>query len=260
MKIKCSVFLLATLALAACANRLPVGNSVDNWKNFHYPEINFVNNAQGTKGWEIYHRIIPNPQEYIRGTIREVVNTLYWSDKDSIPGVRKINYEFNDVDGISAKGGNPPEITIFYSSRWVEKSENNGGDDKVLFETRGVLLHELTHGFQLEPQGIGTYGDGGEFWIFIEGMADAVRIHNGGFPAQNRKPGGSWKDGYQRTGYFLDWLTLKDADFLRKFNKSALDVVPWGFDKAIKHVLGSQYGIDALWNEYQEYLKSDASK
>lgn len=229
--------------------------TVNDWTHFQYPEINFVNNAEGTKGWEIYNRIIPDPEEYINAAILEVVKTLYWSEKDSIPGVRRINYALRDVDGISAKGGGPPEITIFYSSRWVEKSEKDAGDDKVLFETRGVLLHELTHGFQLEPQGIGTYADGGEFWIFIEGMADAVRIHNDGFPQDNRKPGGSWKDGYQRTGYFLDWLTTKDPDFLRKFNKSALDIVPWGFDKAIKHILGQHYSVDALWDEYQDYLQ-----
>lgn len=225
------------------------------WSDFRFPEINFVNKASATKGWEIYNRIIPDPEEYINATILEVVKTLYWSEKDSIPDVRKVNYEFRDVSGISAKSGAPPEITIFYSSRWVERSARDAGDEKVLFETRGVLLHELTHGFQLEPQGIGTYGDGGEFWIFIEGMADAVRIHNSGFPQGNRKPGGDWKDGYQHTGYFLDWLTTKDADFLRKFNKSTLEVIPWGFDKAIKHVLGEQFSVDDLWNEYQEFLE-----
>lgn len=250
------LFFVLLMSFAAAPKPDSQKRSVD-WSGFSFPEINFENLAEGTKGWDIYHRIIPDPDQYIKKTILEVVETLYWSPEDSIPGVEKINYELRDIDGISAKGGNPPEITIFYSSRWVEKSEKDAGDEKVLFETRGVLLHELTHGFQLEPQGAGTYADGGEFWIFIEGMADAVRIHNGGFPETNRKPGGSWKDGYQRTGYFLDWLTTKDPDFLRKFNRSALDVVPWGFDKAIKHVLGGQYDVDALWNEYQESFTSN---
>ena len=52
---------------------------------------------------------------------------------------------------------------------------------KLFFETRGVLLHELTHAYQLEPQGIGSYGTNRVFWAFIEGMADAVRVANGGF-------------------------------------------------------------------------------
>ncbi|MEA4918770.1 basic secretory protein-like protein [Proteiniphilum sp.] len=260
MKIRNLLLVLAVLSVVSCSSIMFSQKKAGNWQNFRYPEINFVNHASGTKGWETYNRIIPDPEGYIKAAALEVVKTLYWSEKDSIPGVTKINYEIRDVDGISAKGGTPPEITIFYSSRWVEKCEKDGGDDKILFETRGVLLHELTHGFQLEPQGIGTYADGGEFWIFIEGMADAVRIHNGGFPEGNRRPGGSWRDGYQRTGYFLDWLTTKDPDFLRKFNKSALDIVPWGFDKAIKHVLGKQYSVDGLWDEYQQYIQSTSVK
>ena len=92
-----------------------------------------------------------------------------------MPGVEKIEYNLEDTDGISAKGGQPPVVNIFYSSRWVEKSEDSQGDDKVLYETRGVLYHELTHAYQLEPQGIGGYKPGTEFWVFIEGMADAVR-------------------------------------------------------------------------------------
>lgn len=71
------------------------------------------------------------------------------------------------------------------------------------FETRGVLLHELTHAYQLEPQGIGSYGTNKVFWAFIEGMADAVRIANGGFHGENDRPkGGNYMDGYRCAGYF----------------------------------------------------------
>ena len=226
------------------------------WSNFNYPEINFVNKAEGTEGWNLYHRIVPDPQALIRESILGVVKTLYWSSKDSIPAVRKINYTYENIEGISAKGGSVPEISIFYSSQWVEKSAKTGGDEKVLYETKGVLYHELTHGFQLEPQGIGNYGNSKVFWAFIEGMADAVRAHNHFFPITNRKPGGNWLDGYQTTGFFLDWLTTKDADFLRKFNRSTLEVVPWSFDGGIKYALGKTFSIEALWKEYQEYLNS----
>jgi hypothetical protein len=52
----------------------------------------------------------------------------------------------------------------------------------------------------------------------------------------------------------LEWLTTKDNDFLLKFNQSTLEVIPWSFDGAIKHVFGEQYSIETLWNEYQNYL------
>ena len=86
-------------------------------------------------------------------------------------------------------------------------------------------------------------------------MADAVRYHNGYFPVDSRKPGGHWMDGYRTTGFFLEWLTGKDPDFLRKFNKSVLEIVPWSFDKAMKHIFGEQVTTDSLWEEYQAFLK-----
>lgn len=224
------------------------------WSSFAFPEVKFNNKAAHTSGWNTYQRLIPEPERFIQQHALWVAQTLYWSDQDSIPGIKKINYSFEDIPGISAKGGQPPVINIFYSSRWVEKIDSTKGDEQILYETRGVLYHELTHGFQLEPQGIGGYKQGTEFWAFIEGMADAVRFQCGFFPVSNRKAGGNWMDGYQRTGFFLQWLTCKDPDFLRKFNKSTLEVIPWGFDKAIKHVLGSSYSIDGLWQEYQDFL------
>lgn len=252
------LFLATTFMLFSCGtkNEIVSIQEPDSWDSFHYPEINFVNKAADTEGWSIYARIVPDPQQLIRESILGVVKTLYWSAEDSIPAIRKINYTIEDVEGISAKGGGVPEISIFYSSRWVEQAARKGGDDKVLYETAGVLYHELTHGFQLEPQGIGSYGTNKTFFAFIEGMADAVRAHNGYFPAANRKPGGHWLDGYQTTGFFLEWLTTKDADFLRKFNQSALTVIPWGFDEAIQQVLGQSYSVEKLWEEYQGSLSN----
>ena len=152
-----------------------------------------------------------------------------------------------------AKGGGRGRVHIFYSTRHIESSYRGKGDDKVMFETRGVLLHELTHAYQLEPQGIGSYGTNRTFWAFIEGMADAVRVANGGFYGEKDRPkGGHYTKGYRYAGYFFVWLRDHyDPDFLRKFNLSTLDIVPWSFDAAIKSVLGEQYDIESLWHEYQ---------
>lgn len=225
------------------------------WSRFHYPEVDFINQAEHTEGWTIYQRIVPDPEAFIRQHALWVAQTLYFSAADSMPEVKKIRYSFEDREGISAKGGRPPEISIFYSSQWVEKSEaTEGGDDRVLYETRGVLYHELTHAYQLEPQGIGGYKQGTEFWAFIEGMADAVRYECGFFPVSSRKPGGHWMDGYRTTGFFLQWLTAKDPDFLRKFNRTTLEVIPWSFDKAMQQVFGEGVTTDSLWAEYQAFL------
>jgi hypothetical protein len=224
------------------------------WVDFLYPEIAFINKAEHTEGWKIYNRIIPNPEEFIQQHALWVAQTLYWNVNDSMPEIRKIRYSYEDKDGISAKGGSRSAVHIFYSSQWVEKTAEKSDDAHVLYETRGVLYHELTHAYQLEPQGIGGYKAGTEFWVFIEGMADAVRYHNGFFPVSSRKPGGKWMDGYRTTGFFLEWLTCKDPDFLRKFNASTRTIIPWSFDKAMQSIFSEKITTDSLWEEYQAFL------
>jgi len=223
------------------------------WDSYKIDNIFFDDQAKGTKGSDIYHAIIPDPETYINKVSREVLQTLYFSPNDSFPKLNRLHYKLQDTDGISAKGGGNGYVDIFYSTRHVEKSFANNDTARVDFETRGVLLHELTHAFQLEPQGIGNYGNSKTVWAFIEGMADAVRVANAGFKGEQDRPkGGSYKDGYRRAGYFFVWIRdNKDADFLRKFNRSTLEVIPWSWDGAIKHVLGDKYTIDGLWHEYQ---------
>lgn len=222
------------------------------WEHYFLGNVLFEDKAPNTKGSDIYHRIISDPESYIEGQARTVLSTLYGSPEDSIPPVTEIHYTIEDIDGISAKGGDHGKITIFYSTRHIEKSFAQNDTTKLLFETRGVLLHELTHAYQLEPQGIGSYGTNRVFWAFIEGMADAVRVANGGFGPDARPKGGNYMDGYRTTGYFLVWLRdHKDPEFLRKFNRSTLKVVPWSFDGAIKYALGEKYNVDDLWHEYQ---------
>ena len=223
------------------------------WGKYNVGTILFEDKAPQTKGSEIYHRIIPDVESYIKEQARTVLSTLYNSPKDSIPPVNQIHYTLEDIKGISAKGGGNGNVTIFYSTRHIENSFAQNDTAKLFFETRGVLLHELTHAYQLEPQGIGHYGNSRVVWAFIEGMADAVRVANGGFNRPEDRPkGGNYMDGYRTTGYFLVWLRdNKDPEFLRKFNRSTLEVIPWSFDGAIKHVLGEEYSIDGLWHEYQ---------
>lgn len=241
--------LTATLGITSCRQSQP---ATEGWETYNTGAILFEDKAPEAAGSDIYHRIIPDAESYIQEQARTVLATLYDSPADSIPTVEKIHYTLEDIEGISAKGGGNGEVTIFYSTRHIEQSFAEADTAKLLFETRGVLLHELTHAYQLEPQGIGSYGTNRVFWAFIEGMADAVRVANGGFGPDARPKGGNYMDGYRTAGYFFVWLRdNKDPEFLRKFNRSTLEVVPWSFDGAIKHILGEKYNIDDLWNEYQ---------
>ena len=245
--------LLVGMGACAASVQKQVKDNFDVWKEYNTGAVLFEDKAPETLGSDIYHRIIPDAESYIKEQARTVLATLYNSPEDSIPAVHKIHYTLEDINGISAKGGGNGDVTIFYSTRHIEKSFAANDTAKLFFETRGVLLHELTHAYQLEPQGIGSYGTNRVFWAFIEGMADAVRVANGGFDGPNARPkGGNYMDGYRTAGYFFVWLRdNKDPEFLRKFNRSTLEVVPWSFDGAIKHILGNEYSIDELWHEYQ---------
>ena len=219
----------------------------------HLGQIIFVNEAPASSGSTIYHALIPDPDAYIRRVANEVLQTLYFSPADSIPQLHRLRYILKDDPGISAKGGGNGFVEIFYSTRHVEKSFANNDTARVDFETRGVLLHELTHAFQLEPQGIGSYGTNPVFWQIIEGTADAVRVACGGFHDETDRPrGGSYTNGYRHVGYFFDWLRRnKDKDFIRKINRSCIEVVPWSWDKAMSYALGRPCTADELWHEYQ---------
>lgn len=255
MKRKYAFYLLCLLIGTGACTENKNGRSEPEesvWESYPVGNVLFEDMAPETRGSDIYKRIIPDAEGYIKEQARAVLATLYYSPEDSIVPVHQIHYTLQDVEGISAKGGSEGDIAIFYSTRHIESSFAENDTAKLFFETRGVLLHELTHAYQLEPQGIGSYGTNRIFWAFIEGMADAVRVANGGFTPDARPVGGNYMDGYRTTGYFLVWLRdNKDPEFLLKFNRSALEVVPWSFDGAIKHVLGKEYNIDDLWREYQ---------
>ena len=219
----------------------------------HLATVTFTDYAPKSKGSAIYHSLIPQPEPYIRSVAREVMRCLYFSPSDSIPSVDNLLYELRDADGISWADVDEGRTSITYTTNHIEKSFAHLDTARVDFETRGVLLHELTHIFQLSPQGLGYQGAG---WELIEGVADAVRVACGGFHGEQDRPkGGSYHDGYRHIGYFFNWLRqTKDPDFIRKINRSCLDVVPWSWDAAMSYALGPGNTIDALWQEYQKAI------
>ena len=240
---------------ASIARRMSTDLSEEDQRwNAHLKAIRFKDLDPATKGSQIYHALIPNPDPYIRSVAREVMKCLYFTSEDSIPMLQELEYIVRDAEGVSWKDGGDGFVNITYTTGHIESSFKDQDTARVDFETRGVLLHELTHAFQLEPQGIGPYGGPNPaVWELIEGTADAVRIACGGFHGEPDRPkGGSYHDGYRYIGYFFNWVCdTMDPDFIRKMNRSCLEIIPWSWNGALEYALGKGYDIDALWHDYQ---------
>ena len=220
--------------------------------NKHLLTINFNDRAPDTKGSMIYHSLIPDPDAYIRSVAREVMRCLYFTPRDSaMPTIDRLDYVLRNAQGISWLDDESGHTSITYTTGHIEHSFMHNDTARVDFETRGVLLHELTHALQHSPAGC-VYKEGTIGWEIIEGVADAVRVACGGFHGEADRPkGGSYHDGYRYIGYFFNWLReTKDPDFIRKINRSCIEVSPWTWNGALAYALGPGYDIDTLWQQY----------
>ena len=223
------------------------------WEHFQYPNINFVNTTLGGNG-DLYKELVPKPLELINKVSLDVCQMLYRS-VDEIDVLEVLDYSIEDIETISAKGGNPPHINIFFSSSYLKDKKGIMSDEELIAEITGVLYHELTHGYQYSPKGAGAYARGTDFFGFLEGIADYVRLNAGYSSYDYRKPGGHWNDGYKTSAFFIDWLQSKDQDFVYKLNQSAKTYVPWSWELACQDILSAS--VEDLWNEYQDYLKNE---
>ncbi len=253
------VFLLAAFCLFFT---ILTASAQDPWADFKFPIINFIDQDNGsTEGAKIYHKIIPEPETYMKEVCRDVCR-LFYNSADEVRNFNKLNYYLKYYDGISGKWGSPPEISIQFSTKYIQEyySSNNNNDIKMESEIIGVLFHEMTHGYQYEPKNCGNYQSGTEFFGFIEGLADGDRIRAGYH--QNRKPnssGSKWKAGYTTTGFFYNWVVNNyDQNFLAKLNETCISMDPWSFDKACKAILNK--GAEELWNEYAQKLSDIGTK
>lgn len=222
------------------------------WEQFQYPQINFENKTIGGNG-DFYTELIPAPIDLINAVCLEVCKILYRS-VDEIDVLDVLDYSIEDVETISAKGGNPPHINIFFSSSYLKNKKGEMTDEALIAEIKGVLYHEITHGYQYSPKGAGAYARGTDYFGFLEGMADYVRLKAGYSSFEFRKSGGHWNDGYKTSAFFIDWLHTKDADFGYKLNQTAKTIIPWSWKKATQQILSRS--TEDLWNEYQAFLVS----
>jgi hypothetical protein len=165
-----------------------------------------------------------------------------------IPPTRSVTLVLRDLEGVAYTTGldiDQDHKEIHLSTNYIEFVPETRQKEEIM----GVLVHEMVHcwqhsGFGKAPQGL------------IEGVADWVRLKAGYAPPHwKRHIDCDWDAGYERTGYFLEWLEMEHGvDIVRRINE-AMSNCEYDADKVWHGCCGE--GVDELWNKYKKSVEDD---
>lgn len=209
-------------------------------------------------------------ENYYTEILKLVLSSMYYSVDNSglrpVPWLKCILGPMDVAGAVAYVSGDSEgplmKMSADYLSAVVSGSTSY---DDAAFEIRGVLIHEFTHLVQK------TGATGSNQPSCIEGFADAVRCSCGGVKDSDRirttlgsgeyyDPGRMsgntscpyvWQLPYGISGYFMSWLRYYDGDFLRKLSTTVQNMgSDWSLEKAVEYILGDEYDIRDLWDEY----------
>jgi predicted SprT family Zn-dependent metalloprotease len=114
-------------------------------------------------------------------------------------------------------------------------------------EIMGVIVHEMVHCWQ--HSGFGSAPTG-----LTEGVADWVRLKAGYAPPHWKRHGDcDWDSGYEKTGYFLEWLEKEHGkDVVRRINEG-LREEKYDGEKLWRGCCGES--VEELWKGYKKSLE-----
>lgn len=190
-----------------------------------------------------------NAYEVLQSAVATVLSHLYTSTPAShIPGTRSVTLILCSMDGVAytaSKDIDEDHKEIHLSTTYIQKIASKRKADEIL----GVITHEMVHCWQWSAHGTASGG-------LIEGVADWVRLKAGLAPLHwTKELGGKWDAGYQRTGYFLDYLEGSYGEgSVRKINDS-LRKGKYEEQKFWKALFGEP--VERLWEKYQRKLEKE---
>ena len=196
-----------------------------------------------------------NPTIALSRAVEVVLSLLYEPSlaNKHIPPTRSITLVLRSMAGVAYTTGSDIDDDhkeIYFSLDYIKRvTEQPPKPGQPAAELQGVLVHEMVHCWQWN--GLGTAPGG-----LIEGIADFVRLKAGFVPAHWKKEAGKkWDVGYQRTGYFLDWIENKFGNgSVRKVNE-ALRAEKYDEERFWDKLFQSRVTI--LWEEYSRSLKDE---
>ncbi|KAF2245539.1 plant basic secretory protein, partial [Trematosphaeria pertusa] len=182
----------------------------------------------------------------LEDAVDAVLRLLYTGlETHCIPPTRSITLVLRSMPGVAYTTGldiDDDHKEIHFSTDYI----NHVPDTRKKEEMQGVIVHEMVHCWQHNARGTAPGG-------LIEGIADWVRLKAGYAPPHwKRRSDCNWDAGYERTGYFLEWLEEEHgADIVRKINEG-LRGCEYDSDAFWGSCCGKK--IDELWKEYKASL------
>jgi hypothetical protein len=188
----------------------------------------------------------------LQDAVENVLRLLYKDMHIScIPPTRSVTLVIREMDGVAYTTGldlDQDHKEIHFNTSYLEMIPESRQKEEIM----GVLVHEMVHCWQ--HSGFGSAPGG-----LIEGVADWVRLKAGYAPPHwKRHIDCEWDAGYERTGYFLEWLEQKHGvDVVRRIN-DAMRECEYDADKVW---LGCcKKGVDELWEEYKKCVRNEDEK
>jgi hypothetical protein len=166
------------------------------------------------------------------------------------PPTRSVTFILHDFEGVAYTTGmdlDSDHKEIHISTTYILNCARKA--DKR-HELLGVICHELVHCFQWNANGTCPSG-------LIEGIADFVRLRAGlGAAHWKQEASGEWDGdgGYQKTGYFLQWLEGKFGDGTVEKLNACLREGEWDGKRVFGQCCKGER-VEELWEEYREELE-----
>ncbi|KAL8929224.1 MAG: hypothetical protein Q9208_001307 [Pyrenodesmia sp. 3 TL-2023] len=196
--------------------------------------------------------------------VTSVLSTLYMPSQSNshIPPVRSVTLVLREMDILAYTTGNeldddhkeiqqvawtqplenmltprPPSFNLKYIAKIPATPASRQKE-----ELQGVLVHEMVHCWQWNAYGTAPGG-------LIEGIADFVRLKAGLAPPHWKKERrDSWDQGYQHTGYFLEWIETQYGEgSIRRVNEALMNK---RYDEDVFWTKLFSKGVKDLWSEY----------